>query len=248
MVMRMPPVQGVPVQSSMIICDARTGSNLLGYSLGSHSHIKYGDEILSESCNCIPNVGKDWAESKVSIIRDAKLSKEKRQILATPEYLDFMFTHFNLFKLLYYHIEPALIDYIENFPGKIIHLKRKSFLDKCISWFVAQRDGGFLYKHRPSRKKPILIDIPKLDYYLNRMIAQQKMWDTILTGVNIKTIYYDEMVGDWNGTMKSCQNFLDIPIEPLREKTRQAIPIPNIELVMNKRDVLDFMKDYEEYL
>lgn len=239
----------VLVQSSMIICDARTGSNLLGYSLGKHGEVKYGDEILSESINSIPPVLKMYASKTFDIYSYNRLGREKRKLLATPDYMDFAFKHFNLVKLLYYHIETKEpIDYISNFYGKIIHLKRRSYLDKCISWFVAQRDNGFLYLHRPPKKKPIHIDIQKLDYYLNRMIAQEKMWDNILTGHNVKTVYYSELVNEWETTLLSCQSFLNIQRKIMSQKTCRAISKPHLDLVINKREVLDYMKDYEEYV
>ena len=238
------------MQSSMIICDARTGSNLLGYSLDGHQDIKYGDEILSSSIQCIPDIGRRYAQKQmINLKYERILTREKRNILATPQYLDYMLEHFNLVKLLYYHIPNELIGYIEQFPGKIIHLKRASLLDKCVSWFIAQRDDGFLYKRRPPRKEQIYIDISKLDYYLNRMIFQQQMWDDIFSGkTNVKTIYYHEMIDDWIGTLNSCQSFLNIPVRSLRKKTWQAIQCPNIELVKNKHEVLEYMKDYEEYI
>ena len=240
------------MQSSMIICDARTGSNLLGFSLNKHPAVRYGDEILCESTYCIPPVMKEHAISYgVDLFKDVTLSVEKRRLIAKPEYLDYAFKNFNLVKLLYYHIDIKnleLIEYIKNFKGKIIHLKRKSYLDKCISWFIAQRDDGFLYIHRPPRKKPIVIDIEKLKFYLDRMIFQEQFWDMIFKGMRVKTVYYNELVNEWDTTIESCQKYLGITTMPVKKSTCQAINKPNIELVQNKREVLEFMNDYIDYI
>lgn len=254
MVMRTQPVQGVLVQSnlrSMIICDARTGSNLLGFSLDKHGGIRYGDEILCESVQCIPPILREFAKKYVNLDKAVRLGQEKRALIAKPEYLDYAFEHFNLFKLLYYHIDIKnleLIRYIKEFDGKIIHLKRKSYLDKCISWFIAQRDDGFLYRNRPPRKKPIEIDLQKLKFYLDRMIFQEQFWDTTLKDKRVKVVYYHELVDEWRTTIESCQKYLGVPAKVMTKRTCQAISCPNIELVKNKKEVLEFMQDYADYI
>lgn len=228
--------------NTIIIADARTGSNLLGYALDGHDEINYGDEILSESVFVINDYCKKWyINHGIHINRLPRISSEMREVVASPEYIDYVTKEYNLFKLLYYHIKNSrLIEYICSGIFKIIHLKRKSVIDKCISLLVAQRDDGFLYWKKPIKKRPIHIKIETLNSMINTMIVNEQSWSERLKNIAVLNIYYEDMVDNWDETIELCLDFMNLEHQKLPKTTFKAISCKNIDLVENRQEVINW--------
>ncbi len=234
---------------SIILTAGRTGSTLLQKALEGHSQLKYTGEILCGHISGIPT--RQLAEQLFGItLKGKELSDEDRTIITDSLYIDEVLKKYDGFKLLYYHLTR-----IPNGVGHylrarndilIIHLRRHNLFKRYVSQAVASRNRQWF--RQPKRpfidESPIMVDVDdflKSSRYLTRTAAY---FDAFFSG-RIMTIYYEDIVAEWDKNMKLIQDYLGVPREKLPIAVAKVITKPINEMVINYEEIKEYCQDTE---
>ncbi len=206
----------------LIVCRARSGSNLLRGLLNSHRHVLALGELFRGNGE---RIGVDLPFTFQSR-RDRSLIGaspvrylEERIFKAYPHYLSAVG-----FKALYAQLlreeRRPVLDYLRDREDlKVIHLKRKDALRTYLSHIQARQHGQWINTSgRRQRHQPLEIDVDDfLDYHRTAQ-DQQEQYDELFRSHQQIELFYEELAADLTGEMRRIQDFLGV-------EAREAVPL-----------------------
>ncbi len=239
----------------VILCNGRSGSNMLVSFLNSHPNIKCFSEIFHQHA---PRFGFPY---------QTFLSEEKLKALRKKSISDFLYKYIFKgtspriqavgFKLIYWHCEgndweaniiPTL-ESIENL--KIIHLTRKNKLDQFISGKIAHENKKWV-----ARQSSEVIPLNSLN------IDPKECVEKILENISLEVKYskrfaeskiihvsYEDILTQENQTLSSIQSFLGVTNKQLKTRTIRQIQKPKNQFVDNYSELKLYFQntDFTQY-
>ena len=210
-----------------IICEARTGSTLLGDYLNSHPMVTCEFEILNQGK--IPNLGFVRFEQDVIFYLETLFKAMKGKIKCGKIH----FPHFDDFSISVDHL-------LEWFPhARFIILYRGSLLDQFVSLKLAEATGRWIaIRPKEETDREVAIDIAELLAFAQ---ATKNQYEQLANHPPLRgrhlTISYEELASDASRTFeRKIWPFLDIPPFPLRTVLRKQ----------NRRSVRESVSNFHE--
>lgn len=223
----------------ILLAHARSGSNLVAYSLAAHSQVAMLSEVLSQWPNVRQRCAKGprHSASYEDGADGARFLDEKVFLHHAPRGVQ----HCG-FKIFYDHARftPAVKtawDYIlENRDIRIVHLKRRDFLASKVSLDVALKTGQWLLENNHDGARhlvpPFTADPADYEYHFNQLHAAQSWAAGAFAHHNVMEIEYERDLFDaFPATMARVFAFLGLdPETPQIRLQKQASHSPAEQL------------------
>ena len=211
-----------------IVCEARTGSTLLGDYLNSHPMVVCEFEILNQGE--IAHLGVVRTQREVRFYLETLFKTIRGKIKCGKIH----FSHFDQFGINIDHL-------LHWFPqARFIILYRGSLLDQFVSLKLAEATGRWIAKSREEETdQEISIDMPELLAFVEATKNQYKQLadHPPLCGRHL-TISYEELASNASRTFETkIWPFLDIPSFPLKTALHKQNRRPARESVSNYHEV-----------
>ncbi len=208
----------------ILLCHARSGSNLISLSLGKHGAVKMFGEIFHasdlEACASLPkrlhprHMRSDAAQFLSQEIFDQQPPWPNRA---------------RGFKIFYEHAratptqKAAWTYLIGRKDIKVIHLTRRNLLDCKLSLEVALRNGEwFVSSGEQSSAAPIeRFSLSPWDcqQYFGQMLSSRMWAEEAFAGHRTLTLEYErDLCGDFAGTMARVFAFIGVPEVPVAQQ------------------------------
>lgn len=213
-------------QKFIILCTGRTGSNFLCSLLQSHSRIRAFAEVFQD------------LKGKRILWDYPGYNSEEFWEMRENNPIKFMnnivFRYFPKsvsavgFKLLYHHAqaenEKCIWEHLKQIKDlKIIHLKRKNWLEQYTSVMVAKQTRKWVVKTNDSNSKTedlrIAIDYNDCIEYFQTIQNFQMEYDNLFAGHQILEVIYENLAKDYINETKRIQEFLSVPYQKLYPST-----------------------------
>lgn len=148
------------------------------------------------------------------------------------------------FKIFYPHLEEAsnqvIRDYLaQNKQVRIIHLKRRNFLDILVSHRVSEQTKAMLSvseadaKQKSKKLKAFQVSIEEASTFFRQLEGEMLIYDELFKDHEVLNLEYQNLAGDFSGTVKTVQEFLKVPVVPLKSATKKQNKRSKQELISN---------------
>lgn len=250
-----------PEKSYTILSSARTGTNLIGFSM---KDVNYG--IALEGYNIYANKRFNWGFNTKNILlytRDMinhQMSKEtgvfgqkifwdQFKYLQTesekiPEIRDAALDSYDLLRLFFPHT-------------RYIFLRRKDKVRQAISYVLADQSRIFCIKDNDTLTKAkmyqYIYNQEMIDYYLDLFLSQDLLWESFIESHNLHPlqIYYEDMVADFQETMHRIFDYVGLERIKISPKTkRQSTKVNDewYERYLSQNEWIDINMPVKEFL
>lgn len=223
----------------LIVCNGRTGSNMLISYLNSHPSIVCYREVFHHHA---PNMGLEY---------ESLLDKEKMKKLSLIDPLAFLrryvFKGYPAkvkavgFKLIYWQAMGS--EYYEKLPRqlasieglKVIHLVRTNKLDLVVSKKVALKTNKWLALNRKETHSDMKITITpsEMEEGLNLNTELEERFEKLFDGCPGIKVSYEDIVGDPQKEIGKILDFLGLPGTELKTGTHKQLSEKPSEIIEN---------------
>jgi len=138
---------------------------------------------------------------------------------------------------------------------RIIHLYRKRLLESYVSYQRAWKTNQWRIASEvhpaDADLEPVTVDVDQFRKYADELIAYLAQVQTTFQAHPLLTIeYHDDVVAQFDDTMKKLEAFLDVESMPLPQKLQKQARVPLEESIANFDEVLEGLtgSKYEAYI
>ena len=222
----------------IIVCAARTGSQMLAGVLAQHPALQaptYNGEIF-----CISKAGLCYPEIFDFVLPDNDFfGVEYWKKRALPGHIKSAFKRCDFIKLLYYHLNPELLDCLKDYT--LIHLKRRNKLSRFFSARIAEdRIGNSKHPYKCNYSysgQKIKIDPISLQSSVKWHDEQEKQIDNM----NPLTIYYEDNLED---NINKILSYTSLPKFDYKVETQKIVNTKMCDLIINYDEVKEYENNY----
>ena len=232
----------------LIICPARSGSQLLVETLNNHPQLTTFPEPFNRQQDSYLEYLRELCQKVYG--KDDFVPGEDDLIPLVDE----LYKNFNGFKVLTYQIpkEDPVWEYIKAIDGlKILHLTRENYFDMVVSHCVALETGVWhKRKEEESLSQPaVRIEQPVVDrkfHYIERMYFH---FEEFFADSEKITFSYEEMSANFPATISKLLEFLGVAPAPLSEVMVKRITKTKRQIVDNYDELKTFYRytPWEQY-
>ena len=206
-----------------IVSTPRAGTHYLRMSLNNHPKIKLASEFFrpDDKYRTSPKYKEHFQ------IKDYVYNNTIDPSIAKLHYVGFVW-HLTLSS----DLSLSKID-------KFILLKRRDILGQLTSLMIATRTNCWRDKKSTHQ---IELNIAQLEWFIDREKKAHAAFES--SGVEYKTVFYEDLRDDFDGTVKSIQDYLELEhfrIRPASLKKQETRPIKDI--ISNYEEVKWTLKD-----
>jgi hypothetical protein len=208
-------------QKFIILGWYRTGSNFLATSINSHPNVICYSELFFPKKIFWSNgvYGKRSDSEELIKIRNksSELFIKEHVFRCYPKHIKAVG-----FKIFYPQFENPVYDNlvkdIKNINGlKIIHIKRRNYLNVLISQKIGAQTGKMLSVtkrdiHRKQQINNMYISPQECHTYFTKLDTLISKYDEVFSSNDMQTIYYEDLVSNYSKDMNDIYRFLDVPI------------------------------------
>lgn len=217
-------------QKFIILGMPRSGSNFLASSLRSRKNIIAYGELFNEKSRERRDILWDTpgygSTEKALILRDADpiAFLESMVFKKVPTYVEALG-----FKLFYHHADDnwqCVWPYLQRQELKVLHLKRRNYLEVLLSISIAMRTKQFLSRNiKNSQQQTIALDYDECLHWFEMTKAWETKFDNYFNDNLI--LYYDDLVKNYERNMQNIQDYLNVRVgeacSPLKKQARLAL-------------------------
>ena len=206
-----------------IVSTPRSGTHYLRISLNNHPKMEFASEFFrpENKYRTLPKYKKHFQ------IKDYIYKNTIDPSIAKLNYVGFVW-HLTLSS----DLPLSKID-------KFILLKRRNILGQLTSLMIATRTNCWRDKKSTHQ---IELNIAQLEWFIDREKKAHAAFES--SGVEYKTVFYEDLLDDFDGTVKSIQDYLELEhfrIRPASLKKQETRPIKDI--ISNYEEVKWTLKD-----
>ena len=206
-----------------LVSTPRAGTHYLRMSLNNHPKIKLASEFFraDDKYRTSPRYKEHFQ------IKDYIYNNTVDPSIAKLHYIGFVW-HLTLSS----DLSPSKID-------KFILLKRRDVLGQLTSLMIATKTSCWRDKKSTHQ---VELNIAQLEWFMHREKKAHHSFES--SGVEYKTVFYEDLCDDFDGTVKSIQDYLGleyVDIFPARLKKQETRPIKDI--ISNYEEVKWTLKD-----
>ena len=206
-----------------IVSTPRSGTHYLRMSLNNHPKIKLASEFFrpDDKYRTSPKYKEHFQ------IKDYVYNNTINPSIAKLNYVGFVW-HLTLNS----DLPPSKID-------KFILLKRRDILGQLTSLMIATKTNCWRDKKSTHQ---IELNIAQLEWFIDREKKAHAAFES--SGVEYKTVFYEDLCENFDETLKSIQDYLDldyIRLEPAPLIKQETRPIQ--EIISNYEDVKWTLRD-----
>ncbi len=228
----------------VIVGPARSGTNLMVFSLGNHPEVLCDGELFHSSPTksefLRPGYSRVLRNPRTIALRDHEPEAFFQQLVFPP-----VAPHVRAvgFKLLYGHLKPqkwarAMEHLRQSHDLRVVLLSRRNYLEKLVSVKLARarrqwriEESG---KVRELEETPVIrFDVEHLRQRFEGFDAGRQRTRAYWAGHPLHEVVYEDLASDFAGTMKGVQDFLGISTVPLRAGTRKMTNQRPADLIVN---------------
>ena len=206
-----------------LVSTPRSGTHYLRISLNNHPKMEFASEFFrpDDKYRTLPKYKKHFQ------IKDYIYKNTIDPSIAKLNYVGFVW-HLTLSS----DLPLSKID-------KFILLKRRNILGQLTSLMIATRTN---YWRDKKSTHQIELNIAQLEWFIDREKKAHAAFES--SGVEYKTVFYEDLRDDFDGTVKSIQDYLELEhfrIRPASLKKQETRPIKDI--ISNYEEVKWTLKD-----
>lgn len=227
----------------LIVCNGRTGSNMLISYLNSHPSIVCYREVFHHHA---PNMGLEYESlldkeemKKLSLIDP--LAFLRRYVFkgypAKVKAVGFKLIYWQAMGSEYYEKLPRLLAAIEGL--KVIHLVRSNKLDLVVSKKVALKTNKWLALNRKETHAGMKVSISpsEMEESLDLNTALEEHFGQLFSGCPGIKVSYEDIVEDPQKEIGKILSFLGLPGTNLKTGTHKQLPEKPSAIVENYREL-----------
>lgn len=244
----------------VIICQARSGSTMLGSALGRHPQVLMHGEVFGAHHFPLNFYGVDetlpWP-TPIEIVLKRARDRDPINFLEEFIFADTGRTRVGFkFKYEEFSIWPQIVDYIKTHEIPVIMLSRADLFDRYISELEAEYSGFFNTTDQttfgPTELDDVLsrLSIENLGRAIDKSLEYHNRFLTDFSGSQVLQVIYENLVSEWPVELSKICRFLDIaeinlpPITEKRSKKRligDLIDVNAARLALSELGYGDFL-------
>lgn len=222
----------------VILGHPRTGSTFLHLLLTSHPQIVVYGELFHHADEVRRAIAEGFGRPPLPTDEDPITYLEEHVYGAYPD--DTLAVGFKLFYLHARNPEwEPLRDHLKSSEAKVIHIKRRNFLDRHLSEVLATRTNVWVVHDRRNLRPPESIELDAeacLRDFHKYLWFQQKA-DRFFSGSPVLELFYEDLAKHARNCQERLLDFLEVPFHELEPGTYRQQTKRRSEVIRNLAEV-----------
>lgn len=225
----------------VMLSTGRCGTTLLQHAFAQHSEIRMGGEPFCQDPRQNPFHDIIREEFGFELPPD-QMTQEARDVITNPDYLERVFERVDGISIHYWHLggEFGPVDYylLHRSDVAIIQLVRRNDFERYVSLQFAFQSKVWHTRLDQDVPEQQTVHIDPQDFAASTArVSRDTDRYREFFGNKLTTVYYEDIVADWDGSMNKLQALMGVPAETLTMQLRKSIRKPLNEIVENYDEV-----------
>jgi LPS sulfotransferase NodH len=239
------PDELVPTIGYVVLCHPRSGSNMLIHALRQHPSVRAYGEIFQDEIDARRTAYRGHFEVYLPEMDGADFL---RKIYCECYFDEILSVGFKLFYEQARHGRARTAwDYLRHRKEiRVLHLTRERSLDAYVSLCEAKATDRWVLEtgeKRPDDMPPVVLDVDACLAFLNESYTYSAWVRSAFADHPFLDLQYDaDLCASFPQTIKKVQEFLEVPVIDLPQRTQKQGTHPLKERVSNYAEVMDALR------